>query len=159
MLPSPTSGAERAIKSSIFRRMLSSIIVLDLCANPIIVAVATASGQGDHCRGVAAIPLMLGVRALLHCRARGTICPSRFAVSSSVSEQLVHKTHFSSRPRFEHEAMAFADHAHTSKPLIVADAAGSDLNPRVGLISRFNAWLPHAASPVARPRPFTPPNP
>lgn len=46
----------------------------------------------------------------------------------------------------------------TSKPLIVAEAAGRDLNPRVGFISRLSARdrLPPRLEPVACPRPGCP---
>jgi hypothetical protein len=72
----------------------------------------------------------------LHWRAHRAICPSRLAGSSGEAEESIHKTHFSRRSGFEHEALPLAE---TSKPLIVADAVGSVLNPRVEFISRFLA--------------------
>jgi hypothetical protein len=38
--------------------------------------------------------------------------PSHLGLSSGDTEQAVHKTHFSYRPGFEHQALPLADHAH-----------------------------------------------
>lgn len=78
-------------------------------------------------------------RALLHWRAWGAVCPDPPAASSGGREKAVHETHFPRPSLLEHETLPLADHPLDLEAFDRAEAAGNVLNPRVGLISRFNA--------------------